>query len=99
VSVSRALRRDSPRVARVSGEGRSSLWQQSVAQECMAQRTKLDGFSSVGLGWLRVAHIHVAHCASSSVHPARCSGRLARGANTKSIYRNAIFRSRVGHFC
>ncbi|MCI58041.1 hypothetical protein A2U01_0079294 [Trifolium medium] len=65
----------------------------------MARRAGLDGFSSVGLGWLRVAQIQVAHCASSSVHPARYTGRLAHGASTKSIYRNAIFRSRVGDFC
>ncbi|MCI48399.1 hypothetical protein A2U01_0069642, partial [Trifolium medium] len=70
--VSCALRRDSSRVARASGKERSSFWHLRVAQECRAWHAGLSGLSNEGFGWLRVAHIQVARCADSSVHPVRC---------------------------
>ncbi|MCI71166.1 hypothetical protein A2U01_0092429, partial [Trifolium medium] len=39
----------------------------------------------MGLGWTRVAQIHVARRAPSCVLHARCAGCWARGASTKSI--------------
>ncbi|MCI38295.1 hypothetical protein A2U01_0059523, partial [Trifolium medium] len=47
-----------------------------------------------GIGLLRVARIHVARRTPSCVHHARCAGKVARRAAAKSIYRNAIFRSK-----
>ncbi|MCI39598.1 hypothetical protein A2U01_0060830, partial [Trifolium medium] len=49
-----------------------------------------------GFRLLRVAQIHMAHRASSSVHHARCAGSMACCASAKSIEGKAIFRSRVG---
>ncbi|MCI25256.1 hypothetical protein A2U01_0046446 [Trifolium medium] len=85
VSASCASRRAVWRVAQVTkgSAGRSlSVVRRAGRTGALRRSSRLNAGS---FGLLRVAQIHVARRASSSVHHARCAGSLARCANAKSI--------------